>query len=256
MRVQVLFHFGWCRLKPHLVATQPGVITRYEIAHAPSNSAGVQVLGSSLSSTSKIRLLIVDDHPVVCEGLRSILLHAPQIELVGVCWTGKSALRLAISTRIDLMLIDLRMAPMNGLELLFELNRNSIRCKALVLANSEPDEEVFESIEAGAVGWLCKNMPPSDILKRILAAAAGETVFPSNLSPHLGRRHVKRTLTAREVEVLNLVSKGLSNKEVGNLLGLSQFTVRNQMKRICTKLNASDRTQASTTAMERGIIRP
>ena len=210
---------------------------------------------TSLSRISRIRLLIVDDHPVVCEGLRSIVLHSPQIELVGVCWTGESALRLAISTRIDLMLIDLRMAPMNGLELLWELNRNSIRCKALVLANSEPDEEVFESIEAGAVGWLSKNMAPTDILKGILAAARGETVYPSTLSARLERRHVKRALTAREVEVLNLVSKGLSNKEVGSVLGLSQFTVRNQMKRICTKLDASDRTEASTTAMERGIIR-
>jgi DNA-binding NarL/FixJ family response regulator len=152
------------------------------------------------------------------------------------------------------MLIDLRMAPMNGLELLWELNRNSIRCKALVLANSEPDEEVFESIEAGAVGWLCKNMTPADILKGILAAAAGDILYPS-IPLRLERRHAKRTLTAREVEVLHLVSKGLSNKEVGNVLGLSQFTVRNQLKRICTKLDASDRTEASTTAMERGIIR-
>lgn len=210
---------------------------------------------ASHGNTSRIRLLIVDDHPVVCEGLRSIVHHSPQIELVGVCWTGESALRLAISTRIDLMLIDLRMAPMNGLELLWELNRNAIRCKALVFTNSEPDEEVFESIEAGAVGWLCKNMAPTDILKGILAAASGDTLYGPTISPRLDRKYVKRTLTAREVEVLNLVSKGLSNKEVGTALGLSQFTVRNQMKRICTKLDASDRTEASTTAMERGIIR-
>lgn len=206
-------------------------------------------------SSSRVRLLIVDDHPVVCEGLRSIVLHSPQIELVGVCWTGESALRLAINTRIDLMLIDLRMAPMNGLELLWELNRNSVRCKVLVLANSEPDEEVSESIEAGAVGWLCKNMAPTEILKGILAAAGGRTMYPPKALPHVERRHVKKSLTAREVEVLNLVSKGLSNKEVGNVLGLSQFTIRNQLKRICTKLDASDRTEASTTAMERGIIR-
>ena len=205
--------------------------------------------------SNRIRLLIVDDHPVVCEGLRSIVLHSPQIELVGVCWSGESALRVAISTRIDLMLIDLRMKPMNGLELLWHLNRNSIRCKALVLANSEPDEEVSASIEAGAVGYLCKNMPPADILKGILAAAAGERIYPSALPRKLERRPIKRSLTPREVEVLDLVSKGLSNKEVGSVLGLSQFTVRNQMKRICTKLDASDRTEASTTAMERGIIR-
>jgi DNA-binding NarL/FixJ family response regulator len=153
------------------------------------------------------------------------------------------------------MLIDLRMAPMNGLELLWELNRNSIRCRALVFVNSEPDQDVFESIEAGAVGWLCKNMSPADILKGILAAAAGESVYPSTLSPRFERKQRKKTLTAREVEVLNLVSKGLSNKEVANVLGLSQFTIRNRMKRICAKLDASDRTEASTTAMERGIIR-
>ena len=143
---------------------------------------------------------------------------------------------------------------MNGLELLCELNRNAIRCKSLVLANSEPDDEVFESIQAGAVGWLCKNMTPADILKGILAAATGEAVDRPMPSPGLERRHITKALTAREVQVLNLVSKGLSNKEVGNVLGLSQFTVRNQMKRICTKLDASDRTEASTTAMDRGII--
>jgi len=207
-----------------------------------------------LDSMSRIRLLIVDDHPVVCEGLRSIALQSPRIELVGVCWTGESALRLAFNTRIDLMLIDLRMAPMNGLELLCELNRNAIRCKSLVLANSEPDDEVFESIQAGAVGWLCKNMAPADILKGILAAATGDAIYRPTPSPRLERRPITRALTAREVQVLNLVSKGLSNKEVGNVLGLSQFTVRNQMKRICTKLDASDRTEASTTAMDRGII--
>lgn len=207
------------------------------------------------TSKTKIRLLVVDDHPVVCEGLRSIVVHSPEIELVGMCWTGVSALRLAINRPVDVMLIGLRMRPMNGLELLWQLNRNSVACRALVLANSELDDEVSESMKAGAVGYLCKNMPPAEIIQGILAAAAGRKVYSSAPLPCLEGRHMKSSLTARQAEVLHLVSKGLSNKEVGNVLGLSHLTVRNQMKRICTKLDASDRTEASTTAMERRLIR-
>lgn len=207
-----------------------------------------------MACPGKIRLLVVDDHPVVCEGLRSIVLRSPQIELVGVCWSAEAALRLASNKRVDLMLIDSKMAPMTGLELLWQLNRNQVPCKALVMSSLEVEEEILESIEAGAVGYLSKSSSPTDILKAILSAAAGERMFPTYISAGLDRR-TRKSLTPRELEVLNLVSKGLSNKEVGHVLGLSQFTVRNQLKRICTKLDASDRTEAATTAMERGMIR-
>jgi len=203
----------------------------------------------------KIRLLIVDPQPVVCEGLRSIALRSPLIELVGVCWNGDAALRFVIHTKVDLVLLDLRMTPMSGLELLWELHQNSISSKALVLSNSEVEEEMYESMEAGASGYLCKTTPPQEILRSILAVASGAKVFPKTFVAQSAIRRPRRSLTAREAEVLNLVSKGFSNKEVGRVLGLSQFTIRNQMKRICSKLDASDRTEASTIAMERGIIR-
>ena len=216
---------------------------------------GTQAQPVNVNSAEKIRLLVVDPQPVVCEGLRSIVLRSPFIELVGMCWTGEAALRFAINTRVDLIVLDSRMSPMSGLELLWQLHRNCIPCKALVLASSVVEEEIFDSIEAGARGYICKSTPPAEIIQAILAVAAGTRVFPSAIVSRFEAKKPRRFLTAREQEVLSLVSKGLSNKEVGQVLGLSQFTVRNQMKRICGKLDASDRTEAATTAMERGIIR-
>jgi two-component system, NarL family, response regulator len=203
----------------------------------------------------KVRLLIVDPQPVVCEGLSSIVRRSPMIELVGVCWSGDAALRFVSRTTVDLVVLDSRMTPMSGMELLWQLHRNSISCKALVLSSSEVEEEIFESMEAGAAGYLHKNTSPAEILRAILAVAAGKRIFPAASVTQFETWRPHRSLTARELEVLNLVSKGLSNKEVGRVLGLSQFTVRNQMKRICTKLDASDRTEAATTAMQRGMIR-
>lgn len=212
-------------------------------------------LTTDSSHVRKIRLLVVDPQPVVCEGLRSIVLRSPLIELVGTCWTGEAALRFLIHKRVDLIIVDPHMAPMSGLEFLWQLHRNCIPCKTLLLASSLMEEDIFASVEAGAAGYLSKSTPPAEIVQAILAVASGARVFPTAITTQFETRRSRRFLTARELEVLSLVSKGLSNKEVGQVLGLSQFTVRNQMKRICTKLDASDRTEAATTAMERGMIR-
>src|SRR6185437_6003250 len=115
------------------------------------------------SLLNKTRLLVVDPQPVVCEGLRSIVLRSPLIDLVGTCWTGEAALRFVIRTRVDLVIVDSRMSPMSGLEFLWQLHRNCIACKTLVLTSSVVEEEMFACIEAGAAGYLCKNTAPAEI---------------------------------------------------------------------------------------------
>jgi DNA-binding NarL/FixJ family response regulator len=203
----------------------------------------------------KIRVMVVDNHPVVREGLKSILLRSPRIELAGASGCAEEALRVAINKGADLLVIDPKMSPMTGLELLWHLHHNQVACKALVLASSEMESEVLESMEAGAAGYLCKTMGSTELLNAIVAAASGQKIFPKAFDDGRLRSAARPSLTPRETEVLHLVSKGLSNKEVGRILGLSPFTVRNQLKRICAKLDASDRTEAATNAMERGMIR-
>src|SRR5580698_9335095 len=127
-----------------------------------------------MSEISKVRLLIVDDHPVVREGLRSMMLNFPHIQLVNVCSSGEEALRTACKQPVDVMLIDLRMAPMGGIELLRRLKLKAPLCKGLILSTYELDEEVFQAFQAGACGYLSKDALPSQISKSIELAHAGK----------------------------------------------------------------------------------
>ena len=143
---------------------------------------------------------------------------------------------------------------MNGIELLKRLRVLCPYTRGLVLSSYEREEEIFQAVSAGAVGYMGKDALPGDILKGIVTVASGGQVFPDYLRASIERRRLKKSLTPREREVLELVAKGLTNKEIAKILGVSQFTVRNQLRSLSTKLEASDRTEVARVAIEQGII--
>ena len=207
-----------------------------------------------MSESSRIRLVIVDDHPIVLEGLRNMALCAPGIELVGVYSSGEAVLTVLRKKVVDVVLVDLRMRSMNGIELLKRLRVLCPHARGLVLSSYELEEEIFQAVSAGAVGFMGKDTLPSDILKGIETIASGGQVFPAHLLKSIERRRLKKSLTPCERDVLELVAKGLTNKEIANILSVSQFTVRNQLRSLSTKLEATDRTEVARVAIEQGII--
>ena len=209
---------------------------------------------NSMSESSKIRLVIVDDHPIVLEGLRNMAMYAPGIELVGVYSSGEAFLTALRKKAVDVVLVDLRMRSMNGIELLKRLRILCPHARGLVLSSYEMEEEIFQAVSAGAVGYMGKDTLPNDILKGIVTIASGGQVFPAYLLESIERRRLKKSLTPREREVLELVAKGLTNKEIAKILSVSQFTVRNQLRGLSAKLEATDRTEVARVAIEQGII--
>jgi DNA-binding NarL/FixJ family response regulator len=207
-----------------------------------------------MSEQSRIRLAIVDDHPIILEGLRNLALYAPGIELVGAYSSGEVFLTELRKKAVDVVLVDLRMRPMNGIELLKRLSVLCPRTRGLVLSSYELEEEIFQAVSAGAVGYMGKDTLPSDLLKGIAIVASGGQVFPAYLLESIEQRRLRKSLTPREREVLELVAKGLTNKEIAKILSISQFTVRNQLRRLSTKLDATDRTEVARVAIEQGVI--
>lgn len=207
-----------------------------------------------MSEPSKVRLIIVDDHPIVLEGLRNMAMCAPGIELVGVYSSGEAALTVLRKRTVDVVLVDLRMRSMNGIELLKRLRILCPHARGLVLSSYELEEEIFQAVSAGAVGYLGKDALPSDILKGVLTVASGGQLFPAYLLESIERRRLKKDLTPRERKVLEFVAKGLTNKEIAKILNVSQFTVRNQLRSLSTKLEATDRTEVARVAIEQGLI--
>lgn len=202
---------------------------------------------------SKIKLLIVDDHPIVRDGLRSLALECSGIHLVDVCGSAHAAMAILRRHAVDVALVDMRMHPINGVELLRQMQRYP-NTKGIVLSSYELEEEVFQARTAGAMGYISKDLMPSEILEAILSVYTGKTVFPAYLLDRIAERERRKGLTPSELRVLQFVAKGLSNKEIAQQLGVSQFTVRNQLRSLSTKLEAKDRTQVARIAIEQGII--
>ncbi|GAA3847610.1 response regulator transcription factor [Saccharothrix violaceirubra] len=196
-----------------------------------------------------IKVLLVDDHPVVRQGVRGMLAAAEDITVVGEAGSGADAVARVPELSPDVVLMDLRMPGMDGVE---ATARIADRCRVVVLTTYDTDADILRAVEAGAVGYLLKDAAPEDLLDAVRAAARGETV----LAPAMVRKLVVRTpaLSPREIEVLRLVARGLSNAEIGRELFIGEATVKTHLLRVFNKLGVSDRTAAVTTAMERGVL--
>lgn len=204
--------------------------------------------------SSPIRILIVDDHPVVLAGLTSMLSTQPDFEVVGSASGGEEALDMLRTRIADILLLDLRMPGMNGVDTLLAIRAERINVRSIILTSFETDEDIYRSVQAGAQGYLLKGAPQSDVVEAIHTVHSGRRYLPRHIAVRLAERIMRTDLTARELEVLHMLARGFTNKEIGNALEISGNTVRNHVNSIIEKLEVSDRTEAATTAIQRGII--
>jgi DNA-binding NarL/FixJ family response regulator len=206
-----------------------------------------------------IRLLIADDHPVVRDGLSGMLTADPGFEVLGEAADGAEAVRLAQALQPDVILMDLRMPEMDGVSAIAELARRGVASRVLVLTTYDTDSHVLSAIEAGATGYLLKDAPRAELLRAVRAAARGEAVLsPSVATRLIGRVRSPETgpLSQRELEVLELVAGGSTNREAAARLFVSQATVKTHLLHIYAKLGVSDRAAAVAEAFNRGLLTP
>lgn len=204
-----------------------------------------------------IRVMLVDDHPVVREGLRGMLEAEPDLTVVGEAGSGEEAVAQARVTETDVILMDLRMRDLDGVGATERILADNPRTRVVVLTTYETDADILRAVEAGASGYLLKDASRADLAGAIRAAARGETVLAPSVAGRLVnqvRRPVTQSLSGREVEVLALVAKGLTNADIGRALHISEATVKTHLLRAFGKLGVSDRTAAVTTAMALGLL--
>ncbi|MGW4965168.1 response regulator [Nonomuraea sp. NPDC004186] len=206
-----------------------------------------------------IGLLIVDDHPVVRDGLAGMFGRDPEFEVLGEAADGAEAVRLAQALRPDVILMDLRMPGMDGVSATRELAERGSQARVLVLTTYDTDSHVLPAIEAGATGYLLKDAPRDELLRAVRAAARGEAVLAPSVAALLMsrvRRPAPGPLSPREVEVLQLVAAGATNREAAAKLFLTEATVKSHLLNIYAKLGVNDRAAAVTEAFNRGLLIP
>ena len=208
---------------------------------------------------SPIRVLIADDHPIVRDGLRGMLTAEPDFEVVGEAGDGAEALALVESLAPDVILMDLRMPGVGGLEAIQTLAQRHSPARVLVLTTYDSDRDVLPALGAGATGYLLKDAPRPVLLQAIRAAARGETVLAPSVVTRLVtdlRSPTQEQLSERELEVLTLIAQGETNRGAATRLFISEATVKTHLLHIYAKLDVGDRAAAVATAYERGLLRP
>jgi len=209
--------------------------------------------------SESIRVLIVDDHPVVRDGLRGVLEGEPDMRVVGEAGHGAEALARAAVTPVDVVLMDLRMPVMGGVEAIGELRRTAPGARVLVLTTYDTDRDVLPAIEAGATGYLLKDTPREELLRAVRAAHRGEAVLSPTVAGRLMgqvRAPAQEALSARELEVLRLVAEGSTNRETAQRLFISEATVKTHLLHIYAKLEVRDRASAVAAGYQRGLLNP
>jgi len=176
------------------------------------------------------------------------------VKLAGAAHSGEEAMEVLKRFSVDVMLLDLRMPSINGIDLLNLLRTQENPPRVIILSSYEFEEEIYQAVKAGARGYLSKNAPREEIVGAIEVVAAGGTYFPERIIPWIEEREARSSLSAREIEILEMVSRGLTNKEIAGVFQISHYTVRNHINHISAKLQVADRTEAATVALRRGII--
>jgi DNA-binding NarL/FixJ family response regulator len=207
-------------------------------------------------SNARIRVLIADDHGVVREGLVSMIQrNKADMTVVGEASNGREAVELWKAQRPDVTLLDLRMPELDGVEAIKTIRAIDEKARTIVLTTFDGDEDIYRAIQAGAKGYLLKDVPREALMDGIRRVHAGETSIPGNLVAKLAKRVSGDALSKRELEVLKLMAQGKSNKEIGSALFISEGTVKSHGKAIFAKLNVVSRTEAVAEATRRGLIR-
>jgi DNA-binding NarL/FixJ family response regulator len=213
-----------------------------------------QTEGKTLETAKKIRIVVVDDQAVVRQGFVSLINTVADMEVIAEGTNGQQAIDLYREHRPDVMLIDLRMPVLTGVEAIAAIRKEFSGARMIVLTTYDGDEDIYRSLQAGAQGYLLKDVFFEDLEDAIRKVHAGSRRIPSIVAERLAERMSGSDLTGRELEVLQQIVAGRSNKEIGSQLNISEATVKSHINNILSKLGVSDRTQAATTALQRGLV--
>jgi DNA-binding NarL/FixJ family response regulator len=201
-----------------------------------------------------IRVLCVDDHPLIRKGIASILANEADVELVAEAADGREAIEAFHQWRPDVTLMDLRMPALDGVEATRAIRAEFPDARIIALTSYAGDQDIYRALDAGVRGYLLKESVHADVLQAIRAVHSGKRLLPPEVAGRLSEHFPEVALTRRETEVLGLVAHGLGNREIANRLGTATGTVKMHVQNILEKLSASDRTQAVTIAIQRGIL--
>jgi two-component system, NarL family, response regulator len=201
-----------------------------------------------------IRVIIVDDHPVVRFGLAAIISLQPDMDVVAEAGSGEDACALCAKTPADVVLMDLRLPGMSGVEAIRRIHTTQPQLRFIVLTTYDGDEDIHRALEAGAQAYLLKGMAHTDVTAAIRKVHSRMKCIPAPISKKLAERLPHSTLSPRELEVLQLIAKGRSNREIGKALGIAEATVKWHVNLILSRLDVADRTEAIVAALQRGIM--
>ena len=202
----------------------------------------------------KIRVLIADDHPIFRVGLRNLIDQQPDMQVVAEAADGPEAVRVIAERRPDITLLDLRMPAMDGPQVIAAVLAIDRDARIIILTTYDGDEDIYRAVEAGARGYLLKDTFPEGMLDAIRDVHGGGHLFPADVAAKLVGRSPSAGLSTRELSVLELLARGLSNKEIQAALSLPEGTLKNHLKRVFDKLDVTDRTQAVLVAIKRGLV--
>ena len=208
------------------------------------------------AATKIIQLLVADDHLVYRIGIRNLLGSEPGFEVIGEAADGNLAIELYRRLRPDVLLLDLRMPQKGGLEVVRAVRSEFSNARILVLTSYRTEEEIFQALEAGALGYVLKDVGRETLVQAILAVHAGNCWLAPAIRKQYDERVLRQQLTPREVEILKLIARGLTNQEIANVNRISASTVKNHMNSIMAKLDLADRTEAVSFCLSRGILNP
>ena len=221
---------------------------------AAAPESGIAERSETLNEHGRIRVLSVDDHPLMREGLAALINDAPDMTVVAEATNGREAVREFRAHRPDVTLMDLRLPDMSGIDALVAIRKEVADARVVVLTTCEGDDGITRAFKEGAAGYFLKTMPPKDLLEAIRHVHAGKKTVPREVGARLADQLREDPLTPREVAVLQEVAAGGRNREIGVRLSIAEETVKVHMKKVLEKLGAVDRTQALVIALQRGII--
>jgi two-component system, NarL family, response regulator len=207
-----------------------------------------------MTMNEKIKVMVVDDHPLMRVGVASIINARPDMTVVAQTGTGEEAVALFPQHRPDITLMDLRLPKMSGVESIRAIRGRWPTARFVVLTTYEGDEDIHRALEAGAKGYVIKGMPYQTLIDALLRVHSGGRFLPPPVARALAARMPDSDLSTREQEVLRRLVDGMTNKEIANMLGITEATVKCHVSTILMRLNVSDRTQAVVTALQRGLV--
>ena len=207
-----------------------------------------------MTSQGKIRIMVIDDQAVVRQGFVSLINTVADMEVIAEGTNGQQAIELFRQHQPDISLMDLRMPVIGGVDAISMIRKEFPTARIIVLTTYDGDEDIYRSLQAGAQGYLLKDMFFEELEQAIRKVHAGSRLIPGPVAERLAERMGGSNLTARELEVLEEIVRGRSNKEIAGLLNISEATVKSHINNLLSKLGVTDRTQAATTALQRGIV--